>query len=64
MEIGYSLPTNLMSKAGISKLRIYVSGTNLLTFSKDKDFDPEAASGAPYYYPVTRLTSVGVNLTF
>ncbi len=64
LEIGYTFPDKLFRNKFISKLRIYASGTNLITFSKEKDFDPESASGAPYYYPITRLTSVGANLSF
>lgn len=64
VEVGYTLPNRFFNGTSISKLRIYVSGTNLMTFSKEKYFDPESRSGYPYYYPVTRLTSIGVNLTF
>ena len=64
LEVGYTLPKALFNSTSISKLRIYASGTNLLTFSKEKYFDPESSSGYPYYYPVTRLTSIGVNLIF
>ncbi len=63
IEVGYTL-SNVFKNSSASKLRIFVSGTNLVTFSKEKDFDPESASGQPYYYPITKLTSVGVNLTF
>jgi len=64
LEVGYTFPKAIFSRTSITKLRIYASGTNLLTFSKEKYFDPESSSGYPYYYPVTRLTSIGVNLIF
>jgi TonB-linked SusC/RagA family outer membrane protein len=64
LEVGYTFPKAFFSRTSITKLRIYVSGSNLLTFSKEKYFDPESSSGYPYYYPVTRLTSIGVNLIF
>jgi TonB-linked SusC/RagA family outer membrane protein len=64
LEIGYTIPARVYGKSSITKFRIFLSGTNLLTFSKEKYFDPESLSGYPYYYPVTRLTSVGVSLTF
>ncbi len=64
LELGYSFPEKFFKNNFISKLRIYVTGTNLLTFSKEKDFDPESASGYPYYYPITNLKSVGINVTF
>ncbi len=40
-EIGYTLPKEVCHKMGISLVRFYVSGTNLLTFSKFKLWDPE-----------------------
>jgi len=64
LELGYSFPEKFFKNNFISKLRIYATGTNLLTFSNEKDFDPESASGLPYYYPITNLKSIGVNLTF
>jgi len=64
LELGYSFPEKFFKNNFISKLRIYATGTNLLTFSNEKDFDPESASGSPYYYPITNLKSIGINLTF
>ena len=64
IEIGYTFPSRIFPRNAISKLRIYVSGTNMLTFSKEKDFDPESRSGQPLFYPITKLTSVGINLSF
>lgn len=64
LELGHNFSEKFLKSNFISKLRVYVTGTNLLTFSKEKDFDPESASGYPYYYPVTNLKSIGVNLTF
>jgi TonB-linked SusC/RagA family outer membrane protein len=46
LQIGWSLPASvgLISKHYISKLRIYVAGENLLTFSKYKGYDPDFIS--------------------
>ena len=66
MEIGYTLPENLLRRAGIEGLRIYVSGFNLLTYSPDlKDFDPEV-TGAPHSmtYPGTRIINLGLSMNF
>lgn len=42
LTIGYTLPTPLLEKIKISNLRVYVSGENLLTFTKlNENFDPE-----------------------
>jgi TonB-linked SusC/RagA family outer membrane protein len=64
--IGYNLPKNLLRKAGIQNLRLYLAGTNLLTLNplKKYDVDPEAPSGqAGYYYPQQRTVSMGLNVT-
>ena len=46
LTLGYSLPAAIAAKAGLSKLRVYFSGENLLTFTtlKSKYIDPEQAS--------------------
>ena len=63
VELGYKFPDRLMRKAYIKNLRIYTSGTNLLTFSKFKLWDPEMA-GSGLGYPVQRVFNFGVQLTF
>lgn len=67
MAIGYSLNSSLLSKYKINKLRVYVAGTNLLTFSSLNRFgvDPEAPEGTPaYYYPQQRTLSFGLSITY
>ena len=68
MQLGYSLPTKIISKAGMNNCRIYVSVDNLFTITKvSKVFDPEAlggAWGAGKLYPLQRTWSVGVNVSF
>jgi hypothetical protein len=62
-EIGYTVPGKWQQKLNISNLRVYVSGTNLLLFSKFKLWDPEMA-GDGLGYPVQRVFNIGINLTF
>jgi TonB-linked SusC/RagA family outer membrane protein len=67
MSIGYNISNSLLSKINIEKFRIYIAGTNLLTFSglNKYNIDPEAPSGmGGYYYPQMRTISFGFNLTF
>lgn len=65
LQIGYTIPKALLSKVGISKLRLYYSGQNILTFTGFLDgWDPEAPSGRGNYYPQTKVHSFGMNLTF
>ncbi len=60
-EIGYSLPS-LVNKIGLSGVRIYFNGTNLITLDKLTDFDPESTSATAY--PLNKTFNLGVNLTF
>ena len=62
MEIGYNLPSALLKKIGVEKLRVYFSGQNLLTLSKIKEIDPEEDQGTSY--PLQRVVNLGVTLTF
>jgi len=41
IQIGYTLPDQLLSRIGFSKIRVYVSGQNLLTFTEYSGFDPD-----------------------
>ncbi|MBL4560692.1 MAG: TonB-dependent receptor [Labilibaculum sp.] len=63
LEFGYTLPSSLVSKAKISKLRVYFSGTNLITFSKFKLWDPEMG-GNGLGYPIQKVYNLGLQLSF
>ena len=65
LQIGYTLPKKWLSKAHIENLRIFLTGENLLTF-KHKGFegvDPELGYSL-VVYPIARMFSGGVSLTF
>ena len=50
IQLGYNLPTSLVNKYGLNKLRLYVSADNVFTFTNWKwDYDPERnqTAGAP-----------------
>lgn len=53
-EIGYSF----------KNMRIYISGTNLLTFSPFKYWDPEMGGGKGLSYPTQRVYNIGFQMTF
>lgn len=65
MEIGYSIPTNVMKKIGFTKARIYAQGLNLFTWDKLQkyDVDPETNSGGDWY-PIQRVVNIGIDVTF
>lgn len=65
VQLGYTLPANWVKAAGISNLRIFYSGENLLTFDKMPiNLDPEATSERGSSYPLLKTHSLGVSLAF
>jgi len=65
IQIGYNLSPALLKKAGISQLRIFVGGDNLVTFTKFFDGDPErSGDGRACEYPQIKTLSAGLNLKF
>ncbi|WP_447642742.1 MULTISPECIES: SusC/RagA family TonB-linked outer membrane protein [Chitinophagaceae] len=66
LQFAYNVPTSLLQKIRIQKLRFYLSATNLFTISKLNEWhlDPETPSGRAVYYPQTSLYTFGVNLQF
>jgi hypothetical protein len=64
-NVGYNLPKQIMKVAGITNLRIYFAGTNLMTIDPLKKYglDPESPSNTFLYYPQQRTFTFGLNLT-
>ena len=62
-EIGYSIDPEEIEKFKAESLRIYISGTNLLTFSKFKIWDVEMG-GNGLGYPIQRGINLGLNMNF
>ncbi len=60
-EIGFNLPERLLNNLEIERFRIYLSGINILTFSKFKLWDPELA-GNGLGYPIQRVVNLGINI--
>lgn len=64
VEISYSLPTKVIRRIGLEKIRVYASGSNLLTFDKIKDYDPEVVNNLGIFYPATSMYNFGLDITF
>ena len=62
--LGYTLPKRWSSKLKLEKMRVYISGANLLTTSSLKfdNLDPEQYSYS--VYPIYRTFNIGLNLNF
>jgi hypothetical protein len=73
LTLGYTFPASLNNKLRISNARVYVSGQNLFTITNYPGYDPEigAGGGNPLsngidagIYPMSKMYSAGVSLTF
>jgi TonB-linked SusC/RagA family outer membrane protein len=62
-ELGYTMPARLTEKIRLEKVRIYASGTNLLTFSKFKLWDVEMG-GNGLGYPIQKVINAGIQVSF
>lgn len=63
VELGYTIPKKITTTIGAQNLRCYFSGTNLLTLSKFKLWDPEMA-GDGLGYPIQKVFNFGLQVTF
>jgi TonB-linked SusC/RagA family outer membrane protein len=68
IQFGYSLPSEMISKAGLTKTRVYLTGENLFTFTKYSGYDPEIGGSVMGidrgFYPQAKTVMLGVNLQF
>lgn len=64
IEIGYSFPRKLNDKLRISQFRVYAQGSNLITWSKFKLWDPDLHASGPAVYPPTKVVSFGLSFGF
>ncbi|HYC29983.1 MAG TPA: hypothetical protein VEB42_14220, partial [Chitinophagaceae bacterium] len=71
LEIGYAIPATALNRVGFKTARVYVSGQNLLTFTKYTGLDPDI-TGVNIYergldagqYPALRIYSAGLQFGF
>lgn len=64
LQIGYTIPTQVVNKIKLSRVRIYLSGSDLFEWhSMPSGFDPEDPKNA-VQYPFTRFYSIGANISF
>ena len=71
VQLGYSVGQETLEKLQFSKLRFYVTGSNLFTLTKYRGYDPTTSNGAPIgggidqgFYPSPKTFLFGMNVTF
>lgn len=62
LDIGYTLPKNFVNKLHFNNIRVYITGSNLITWSKFKTWDPESANPRGEDYPLTKSITVGITV--
>lgn len=62
VEVGYSLPNNLLQKVRMKSFRLYASGMNLLTITGFKLWDVEQG-GNGFAYPIQKVLNIGAQIS-
>lgn len=62
LEVGYTLPKSIVNKMRMNNIRIYFMGTNLVTFSTFKLWDPELGSSDGQKYPLSKSYTLGLTV--
>lgn len=64
IQLGYTLPENITKKLSMERVRFYLNAENLFTITGMKGVDPESPVGNGNMYPLTKVCSFGVNVSF
>lgn len=70
LTLAYSIPPGITEKINLQNARVYISGQNIITWSKLRYYDPEIGPNNSYItngawtYPQQKVLSVGLNVTF
>jgi hypothetical protein len=65
VTLSYNLPRPLLKKIGMNRVKLFLNGKNLLTFSDWDGWDPETGTGLNRAaFPLLRSYTVGLNIEF
>ncbi|SHF49776.1 TonB-linked outer membrane protein, SusC/RagA family [Bacteroides faecichinchillae] len=62
VEVGYTIPKQFVNRLHLDRVRLYLMGTNLLTFSSFKLWDPELGSSNGQQYPLSKTVTIGLTV--
>ena len=62
IDVGYTLPKSIVNKMHFNNIRIFLVGTNLLTWSSFKTWDPEMGDPRGESYPLTKSITMGISV--
>lgn len=71
VQLGYTLPNQWLQQVRLRDFRVYVSGTNLITWTDYSGYMPEVGSSSPFasgidsgIFPIAKTYTVGLNISF
>ena len=70
LQIGYSLPQQVLERLKVKKIRVYANAQNIKTWHKNTGYTPEIGGSALAFgidggtYPMPMILTYGINLTF
>ena len=64
IQLGYTIPSKLFRKLGVSNLRIVGSAENIATLTSYRGLDPEKQADDNNLYPINKSYSIAINLSF
>ena len=62
--LAYTIPSFIAEKISIQNIRVYISGQNIITWSKMINYDPESTGAYSNLYPQQKVVTLGLNVTF
>ncbi len=64
IELAYTIKSDVLTRAGINNLRVYMNTFNLFTITPYKGLDPESVDGQGLNYPINRTFNIGLSASF
>ena len=64
VQLGFTVPDRIGSRAGLGRMRVFAGGTNLFTISglNEWGIDAETVTGRSDYYPAVKSYTIGMNV--
>jgi hypothetical protein len=65
LELGYTIPTDILRRVGVQGFRLYLNAYNLISFDNMKQYgvDPEISDDNGLQHPQSRIINVGVHIS-
>lgn len=64
IRVGYNIKSSFLKTVGVKNMNVFAVGYNLITFDKLGVLDPEIRTQGKPTYPIMKVYSLGVNITF